>query len=427
VSTGWIENSRTGRYPSPAQIAQKRGMNHGLYLLSETILSFDIRFFVEIEIGETQCKQSYNSYDYHELYKCETFFGHNRLFIENNLQKNTKIDILVDVRCFSGLYPRCSNIQFYLFSFFIMQYTKYAVTVATLTLVSLSAVASAATGSVVSTGTTTVTSTGVTAGASSLEVKGAPRLVKKASDSVALEWDSVPTASAYIVKYSKTSVANSKDTNAQYDNETDQVTTTGAVITKLSSSNEKLAPATAYYFSVVAIDKDGKESDTFSDELMVTTEAAGMTASSGATVAATTTTTAALAIKDLVVSDDKTLTLSFNSSLSADPVRVKITKTSDNSDIAVATVVQEQVNLNTVTVTTLSALSPASSYTLTVLAAKDASGNTVQEGVSGLKEFTTAETLKASAIASENASGATLSGTLSTESATKVATGAKET
>lgn len=402
-------------------------MNHGLYLLSETILPFDIRFFVEIEIDKTQCKQSYNSYDHHELYKCETFFGHNRLFIENNLQKNTKIVILVDVRCFLGLYPRCSNIQFYLFSFFfIMQYTKYVVTVATLTLVSLSAVASAATGSVASTGTTAVTSTGTSTGASSLEVKGAPRLVKKTSDSVVLEWDKVPTASAYIVKYSKTSVANSKDANAQYDNETDQVTTTGAVITKLSSSNEKLAPATAYYFSVVAIDKDGKESDTFSDELMVTTEAAGMTASSGATVAATTTTTAALAIKDLIVSDDKTLTLSFNSNLSADPVRVKITKTSDNSDIAVATVVQDKVNLNTVTVTTLSALSPASSYTLTVLAAKDTSGNTVQEGVSGLKEFTTAETLKASTIASENASGATLSGAISTEGATKVATGAKE-
>lgn len=76
------------------------------------------------------------------------------------------------------------------------------------------------------------------------------------------------------MKYSKTSVAGSTDPNAQYDNETDQVTTTGAVITKLSSSNEKLSSGTAYYFSVVAIDKDGKESDTFSDELMVTTDAA---------------------------------------------------------------------------------------------------------------------------------------------------------
>ena len=308
-----------------------------------------------------------------------------------------------------------------------MQYTKYLATIATLSLLSVSALASAATGST-ATGATTLISTGITTGSgmavaattSTLEVKGAPRLVKKTTDSVVLEWDSVPGAAAYIVKYSKTSVASSKDPAAQYDNETDSVTTTGAVITKLSSINEKLAPATSYYFSVVAIDKDGKESDTFSDELMVTTESAGVTASSG--------TTTALAIKDLIVSDDRTLSLSFSSDLSIDPVRVKITKTSDNSDVPVGTVVQDPAMLNTVTITTLSALSPASSYTLTVLSAKDSLGNNIQEGVSGLKEFTTAETLKSSTlvvapvIGEESASGATVS----LEATTKVATGAQE-
>lgn len=303
-----------------------------------------------------------------------------------------------------------------------MQYTKHITIVATLSLLSVSSVL-AATGSV-ATGVTMTASTGITAPATSttasLEVKGAPRLVKKTADSVTLEWDKVPTASAYIVKYSKVSVANSKDPNAQYDNETDQVSTTGAVITKLSSSNEKLAAATPYYFSVVAIDKDGKESDTFSDELMVTTEAAGMT-----TATTTGATTSALAIKELTVTDDRNISLSFNSKLSADPVRVKVTKTSDNSDVSVAMVVLDAANPNAVVVTTASALSPASSYTLTVLSAKDAAGNTIQEGVSGLKEFTTAETLKASTLAA-SASGTTLSGALSPESATKVATGAKE-
>ncbi|MDD5377476.1 MAG: fibronectin type III domain-containing protein [Candidatus Gracilibacteria bacterium] len=304
-----------------------------------------------------------------------------------------------------------------------MQYTKYLATGAILSILSVATLVSAATGDT-ATGTTTIASTGtITTSTTSLEVKGAPRLVKKTADSVVLEWDAVPSASAYIVKYSKTSVATSTDPNAQYDNETDQVSTTGAVITKLSSSNEKLAPATPYYFSVVAIDKDGKESDTFSDELMVTTDAAGMTASSGTT---------ALAIKDLAVSDDKTISLSFNSNLSTDPVRVKITKTSDNSDVPVGTVVQDQTNLNTVVITTLSALSPASSYTLTVLSAKDSAGNTIQEGVNGLKEFTTAETLAASAstptptlYAAGTASGTTMSGAVDTTGATKVATGAK--
>ncbi|EKD30477.1 MAG: hypothetical protein ACD_78C00044G0002 [uncultured bacterium (gcode 4)] len=301
-----------------------------------------------------------------------------------------------------------------------MRYTKYIATGITLSLLSISALASAATGDVtVATGTVVVPTT------STLEVKGAPRLIKKTSDSVVLEWDTVLNASAYIVKYSKTSVANSTDPVAQYDNETDQVTITGAVITKLSSTNEKLAPATSYYFSLVAIDKDGKESDTFSDELMVTTEAADMTASSGA-IASDSGATTALAIKELVVSDDKTLSLSFNSDLSLDPVQVKITKTSDNSDILVGTVIQDPTMLSTVTITTLSALSPASSYTLTVLSAKDSLGNTIQEGVSGLKEFTTTETLKVSTPVLIAADTTTLTGTVSPESATKVATGAKE-
>lgn len=316
-----------------------------------------------------------------------------------------------------------------------MQYTKYIAIVATLSILSVSTFAYASTGAIVA-GATTVTSTGVTTGGlvvptattTSLEVKGAPRLVKKTTDSVVLEWDKVPSASAYIVKYSKTSVATSKDPNAQYDNETDQVTNTGVVITKLSSSNEKLAPATSYYFSVVAIDKEGKESDTFSDELMVTTEVAGMTTSTGANTATIST---ALAVKELTVFDDKTLSLSFSSDLSTYPVRVKITKTSDNSDVVIGTVVQDPKKLNTVVVTTLSALSPASSYTLTVLSAKDSTGNTIQEGVSGLKEFTTIETLKTNTsaltptIGGESASGTTLTGA-SVESATKVATGAKE-
>jgi hypothetical protein len=271
----------------------------------------------------------------------------------------------------------------------------------------------------------------------SLEVKGAPRLVKKTADSVVIEWDTVPSASAYIVKYSKVSVANSKDPNAQYDNETDQITTTGSTITKLSSTNEKLASATPYYFSVVAIDKEGKESDTFSDELMVTTESSAMAASTGPTTSSSTgivspATTVPLAIKDLVVSDDKTLSLSFNTNLSSDPVKVKITKTSDSSDIPVATVAQDPVNPAAVVITTLATISPSSSYTIAVLSAKDTLGNTIQEGVNGLKEFTTVETLKASAdstpilAAAGTDTGATLTGALTPEAATKVATGAKE-
>lgn len=313
----------------------------------------------------------------------------------------------------------------FLFSFllFIMQYTKYLATIAIFSLVSVSTLVSAATGDVTATGMTTVAPT-----TTSLEVKGAPRLVKKTTDSVVLEWDAVPAASAYIVKYSKTSVATSTDLNAQYDNETDQVSTTGAVITKLSSTNEQLTPATSYYFSVVAIDNQGKESDTFSDELMVTTESVDTAMVSDVVSSGSVIPVVTLAINDLVVIDDKTISLSFNSDLSTDPVRVKITKTSDNSDIAVETVVQDSMNLSTVTITTLSALIPDSSYALTVLSAKDVAGSIIQEGVSGLKEFTTSETLQPAieeTVPTLNAAPGSEE-VVSVATATEVATGAKE-
>lgn len=267
-----------------------------------------------------------------------------------------------------------------------MSYTKHLVAITILSTVSLSSLVSAATGSgTVTTAVTTSTTT------TSLDVKSAPRLVKKAADSVTLEWDKVASASAYIVKYSKSSVATSKDPNAQYDNETDSLTTTGTTITKLSTSNEKLSPSTPYYFSVVAIDSTGKESDTYSDELMVMTDATNTTTGTGMVAASSNT---ALAIKDIGVSDDKTLSLSFNMPLASDSVQVKITKTSDNSDVVVGTVVNDATNPNSVTVTTISPLSASSSYTLTVLTAKDTMGNNIQEGVSGIKEFTTTEALK---------------------------------
>ncbi|MDP2103309.1 MAG: fibronectin type III domain-containing protein [Candidatus Gracilibacteria bacterium] len=293
-----------------------------------------------------------------------------------------------------------------------MKYIKY---VAMISLLSISTAALAAT-DVTSTGV--ITDTATVATTTSLEVKGAPRLIKKTADSVTLEWDKVVGADSYIVKYSKTSVAGSTDPNAQYDNESDQVTTTGAVITSLSSTKEKLAPATAYYFSVVAIDKDGKESDTFSDELMVTTDAAGTT------TATTSGATATLSVAGVTVTDDRTLAVAFNMELGADPVTVKITKTSDNSDVAVGLVTPDTTKKDTVIVSTIAALSPTTSYTLTVLSAKDVVGNSIQEGVSGLKEFSTPATMVAGLAAAGTESGATLSGSVTPEVTTTVATGA---
>lgn len=316
-----------------------------------------------------------------------------------------------------------------------MNHIQYISTAVAVSLVAATSVSFAATGAVVaSTGTTAgstvVTATGVTAGGvavgtgattttTTLEVKSAPRLTKKTANSVTLEWDKVSGASAYIVKYSKISIATSKDPNAQYDNESDQITATGVTIEKLSSTNEKLAANTAYYFSVVAVDSVGKESDSFSDELMVTTDA-------DATVA--TTATSSLAVASVNVIDDRTVSVVFNANLSDDALKAKIVKTSDNSDIAVQTIIKDLTNPKAATITLGASLVPVSAYTLTVISAKDAAGNNIQEGVNGLKEFTSPEKMAVAAgtVATE-ASGATLSGsTTDTTTATKVATGAQE-
>ena len=323
-----------------------------------------------------------------------------------------------------------------------MQYTKFITSTIVVSLVSITASAFAATGATVTSsgttaGTATVTATGVTVGniaigtgvTTSLEVKTAPKLVKKTASSITLEWDKVASASAYIVKYSKTSVATSKDPNAIYDNEIDPVTSTGVTIEKLSSTNEKLTANTAYYFSVVAVDKDGKESDSFSDELMVTTDADGAITAMTTTSAASGT-IASLAIATVTMINDRTMSVVFNTELSNDALKAKIGKTSDNSDVTIQSIVKDAMNPKAALVTLAAPLAVASSYTLAIISAKDIAGNTIQEGVNGLKEFTTPETMIAAAgsvVGIEAASGSSLSGAVApVVEATKVATGTQE-
>ncbi len=95
-----------------------------------------------------------------------------------------------------------------------------------------------------------------------LEVSSAPRLVSLEDGSVTLEWDAVENAAGYIVKYGTTSVANSEDEFAQYENETDETPETSTTISGLD-------PEMTYYFSLVAVDEAKNESDMFSDELAV--------------------------------------------------------------------------------------------------------------------------------------------------------------
>lgn len=271
------------------------------------------------------------------------------------------------------------------------------------------------------TGTTTTDTTT----SSSLEVKWAPVLVAKTNNSVTLSWNKVDIATSYIVKYSTKSVATSTEANPQYDNETDPVTSTGTVISGLT-------PNTDYYFSVVAVDKDNNESDTFSDELQVKTDNASVTApATGSGVSATTAapTAWAFALSNVTAIDNKTVSLEFSSALGTTPVTIKITKTSDNSDVPVASVTPDTTTPTKATAKISTILDPSSTYSVTVITASDVAGNTIKQGVDGIKEFPTLANLPASPETTLNAwsdSGATMSGTTTTPNLEAAKTGPKE-
>ena len=245
-----------------------------------------------------------------------------------------------------------------------------------------------------SSGTTTVSASGAAlstslSGFAALNVKGAPLLVKKDATTVTLEWNKVDTAASYIVKYSKKSVAASSDPTATYDMETSPVTATGTTVDKLTEN-------TTYYFSVVAIDKDGNESESFSDELAVNLSAA-----------------TSFAVAKVSVVDVKTITVDFTADLGTSPVSVKIQKASNNAAVTVMSVTPDTAVKTRALVTLSTPLDPSSAYSLTVLSAKDALGNTIPEGINAIKEFTTTASLAPSpevALNAATASGEALSG-----------------
>ena len=299
-------------------------------------------------------------------------------------------------------------------------------TLALVAILAVTSTASAATGSTTSSIgsgtalTSTTSASGVVAtstasgstlsGFAALNVKGAPRLVKKDATSVTLEWNKVDTAASYVVKYSKKSIAASSDPAATYDLETSPVTATGTTV-------DKLAENTTYYFSVVAVDKDGNESESFSDELSVNLS-----------------NTVSFAVSKVAVIDTKTVTVDFSADLGVAPVSVKIQKASNNAAVTVVSVLPDTTTKNRVTVKLASALDPSSAYSLTVLSAKDANGNTIPEGINAIKEFTTTATLvpatevalNAATASGVTASGATASGLTVADAKALPTTGAQE-
>jgi len=248
---------------------------------------------------------------------------------------------------------------------------------------------------VAATGTAAV-ATAATTG-DTLNVPGAPSVVSQTPTSVTLQWPKVAAAKTYVVKYSKSSVAQAfakGDKMAAYEMETDQVTSTGTTISSLKTD-------TSYYFSVVALDAANNESTTNSEELAVKLVATDATAATGATVATATGTTApvvaptasSLKLTAVNVVNDKTITVDFSAPLSATPVTVKLTKSIDTSAVSVASVTADPANPSRVTVSLATPLSPSSSYSIIVIDAADQKGLPIAEGVNAVKEFATAATL----------------------------------
>ncbi len=243
-----------------------------------------------------------------------------------------------------------------------------------------------------STAATTVASgaPSVTTATSASTSNTAPKLVSTASGSVTLSWDALPTASAYIVKYGTTSVASSTDPNAQYTDQTDPVAGTGTTITGLQNST--------YYFALVTVDDKGNESDTFSDELKaaVGSTAASAPASASTSASGATTTTASdgsFAVVSAKAVDTQTLSVTFSDELSSDPISVRVTKTSDNSDVTVDAVTPDSTDPKKAAVSLVGILQPSTAYTVTIVSAKNKAGAPIQTGVKGTSEFQTPATL----------------------------------
>jgi len=280
-------------------------------------------------------------------------------------------------------------------SLYVMKLTQTILAIGALAIVS---VASAATGTVA-----TPTSVAVGTGSDvSLTLSGAPRLVAKTSSSITLEWDKLATAGSYIVKYGKQSVATTADAYAE---ESEQVTGTGFTITGLT-------PATQYYLAVVVVDKDGMESDEFSDELAVLTDAA---VASGAVAPAATTGTGAAAADQFRVTGANALnTLSFvvtfSQDVGTDPISVKVTRKSDQADIAVTSAVKDTANAKSVLVTLASPLDGATGYTVAVQSVKDTTGASIANGVNAMTDLSTPDALNAAPEAT-GAMAATATGT----------------
>ncbi|MFZ4461784.1 MAG: fibronectin type III domain-containing protein [Patescibacteria group bacterium] len=294
----------------------------------------------------------------------------------------------------------------------------------------LPVVTSAATGTVASGSTATATTSVLH---EELNVPGAPVLVSSTATSATLSWAKVPAATSYVVKYSKNSVAEAfkAGKTAVYEIETDPVTATGTTI-------KDLATGSTYYFAVVALDKDNNESATNSPELSVKVSAeTAVTAPVATSVATTGATASSFKLASVVASSTKSLTLEFSAPLSTTtPVTLKISKTLDNSAVAVASVVVDTKDAKKATVSLAGALDPSSSYSVTIISAKDSTGLTIAEGVNAIKEFATSANLSVAsgttpvalnaAPTASGATGSTLSGATVPATATTTATGAQQ-
>lgn len=277
------------------------------------------------------------------------------------------------------------------------------------------------------TSVSTAASTGSVASAS-LDVQGAPTIVTSTPTSITLQWNKVDAAESYIVMYSTKSVATSAEPNAIYDNETAPVSETGTTVDKLTENG-------TYYFAVVALDKEGNQSENFSDELVVnlggTSSSTGTSDAATGSEAPTAANESSFALNAVTPKDTRTVVLEFTSDVGSDPVQVKLQKTQNSATIEVTKTEVDSANPKNVILTLGSDLETESSYSLTVVSAKDSAGNNIPEGINAIKEFTTLADLAKpegeTAAPETDLNAASASGmTASGADLTKAATGTKE-
>jgi hypothetical protein len=100
-----------------------------------------------------------------------------------------------------------------------------------------------------------------------------------------------------------------------------------------------------------------------------------------------------LLVAEIMPVDDSHITLVFNQDIIRESVRVRVTKQSDESNVRIESFTGGKDN-KSINITLADTIDTSTSYKMTIISAISDAGIIIKDGADGIKEFTTATTLK---------------------------------